>query len=43
MKEQRFLANKHDNIYWYKKDKTFTFNFNELDRIPYKGNIHKYR
>jgi site-specific DNA-methyltransferase (adenine-specific) len=27
---------KHDNILWYAKDpKTYTFNFNEMDRIPY--------
>jgi len=27
---------KHDNIFWYTKDpKSYTFNFEEMDRIPY--------
>lgn len=26
---------KHDNIFWYTKSETYTFNFEEMDRIPY--------
>ena len=38
-----FWPNKHDIIFWYRKDSDFIFNFDSLDRIPYRGSIHKYR
>lgn len=28
-------SSKHDNIFWYTKTKNYTFNFDEMDRIPY--------
>jgi site-specific DNA-methyltransferase (adenine-specific) len=33
---KRWWSRKHDTIFWYVKDpKNYTFNFDEIDRIPY--------
>jgi len=35
-RSKRRWSTKHDNILWYVKDnKNYTFNYNEIDRIPY--------
>lgn len=35
-RSKRKWSSKHDNILWYAKDpKNYTFNFDEMDRIPY--------
>ncbi len=42
-RSKSFWPNKHDTIFWYRRSDRYTFNFSTLDRLPYKGNIHKYR
>ena len=42
-RSKRFWPSKHDYLLYYTKGNDWTFNFNTLDRIPYKGQIHKYR
>jgi DNA modification methylase len=34
---------KHDTILFYTKSDNWTFNFDTLERVPYKGKIHEYR
>ena len=34
---------KHDIIFYYSKSNHWTFNFDNLERIPYKGGMHLYR
>ena len=42
-RSKKYFPRKHDILLYYSKSKEWVFNFHTLDRIPYKGNIHKYR
>ena len=42
-RSKEFWPRKHDAIFFYTKSKTWTFNFANLPRIPYKGKMHQYR
>jgi site-specific DNA-methyltransferase (adenine-specific) len=34
-RSKKFFARKHDNIFWYSKTAHYTFNYDQVDRIPY--------
>ncbi len=39
----RFWASKHDTLFFYTKSSEWIFNINDIERLPYKGQLHKYR
>jgi DNA modification methylase len=42
-RSKEFWPRKHDDIFFYTKSNKWTFNFDTLPRIPYKGKMHGYR
>lgn len=38
-KSKSFWPRKHDNIFFYKKSNTYTFNYDEIENIPYMSNM----
>lgn len=42
-RSKEYWPTKHDDIFFYTKGITWTFNIDAIDRLEYKGQLHKYR
>ena len=42
-RSNRFWASKHDTLFFYTKSENWTFNVDDIEKLPYKGQLHKYR
>ena len=42
-RSKNFWPQKHDNLYFYSKGNSWTFNFDEVPTTEYKGKLHEYR
>ena len=42
-RSKRFWPNKHESLLFYSKGNKWTFNYDALERLPYKGQMHTYR
>ena len=42
-RSKRFWPNKHESLLFYSKGNKWTFNYDAIERLPYKGQMHKYR
>lgn len=42
-RSKKFWAAKHDCIFFYSKTDNWIFNIDDMEKLPYKGQLHKYR
>ena len=42
-RSKNYWPAKHDTLFFYHKGQDWTYNIDEIDRVEYKGQLHKYR